>query len=31
MRKPYKTEQLMEEISKLIDHSSGKAVHKIVR
>jgi CheY-like chemotaxis protein len=31
LRKPYKTEQLMEEISKLIDHSSGNAVPKIVR
>jgi CheY-like chemotaxis protein len=31
LRKPYKTEQLMETISKLLDHSSGKARPKIVR
>ena len=31
LRKPYKTEELMEEISKLIDHSPGKTVPKIVR
>jgi two-component system, chemotaxis family, chemotaxis protein CheY len=31
LRKPYKTEQLMEEISKLLDHSPGKTVPKIVR
>jgi CheY-like chemotaxis protein len=31
LRKPYKTEQLMEEISKLLDHSTGKSRPKIVR
>jgi CheY-like chemotaxis protein len=31
LRKPYKTEQLMEEISKLLDQSTGKSVPKIVR
>jgi len=31
LRKPYKTEQLMEEISKLLDRPEGKAVPKIVR
>jgi CheY-like chemotaxis protein len=31
LRKPYKTEQLMEEISKLLDHAKGKPVPKIVR
>jgi CheY-like chemotaxis protein len=31
LRKPYKTEQLMEEISKLIDQSKGKSRPKIVR
>ncbi|MGA8643616.1 response regulator [Candidatus Binatus sp.] len=31
LRKPYRTEQLMEEISKLFDHPEGKAVPKIVR
>ena len=31
LRKPYKTEQLMEEISKLLDHAEGKPVPKIVR
>ncbi|MFZ2061535.1 MAG: response regulator, partial [Candidatus Binatus sp.] len=29
LRKPYRTEQLMEEISKLFDHPEGKAVPKI--
>jgi len=31
LRKPYKTEQLMEEISKLLDHSTSKSGPKIVR
>ena len=31
LRKPYKTEQLMEEISKLLDHSTSKPRPKIVR
>ena len=31
LRKPYKTEQLMEEISKLLDHSTSKSRPKIVR
>jgi CheY-like chemotaxis protein len=31
LRKPYKTEELMEEIAKLIDHAPGKTVPKIVR
>ena len=31
LRKPYKTEQLMEEISKLIDHSASNSFPKIVR
>ena len=31
LRKPYKTEQLMEEISKLLDHAKGKPVPQIVR
>ncbi len=31
LRKPYKTEQLMEEISKLIDRSTTKSGPKIVR
>ena len=31
LRKPYKTEQLMEEISKLLEQPGGKAVPKIVR
>ncbi len=31
LRKPYRTEQLMEEISKLLDHAEGKPVPKIVR
>jgi CheY-like chemotaxis protein len=31
LRKPYKTEQLMEEISKLLDHSPSKSGPKIVR
>ena len=30
LRKPYKTEQLMEEISKLLDHPASKSVPKIV-
>ena len=31
LRKPYKTEQLMEEISRLLDHSTNKSRPKIVR
>ena len=31
LRKPYKTEQLMEEISKLLDHPTSKSGPKIVR
>ena len=31
LRKPYKTEQLMEEIYKLLDHSSSNSFPKIVR
>ena len=31
LRKPYKTEQLMEEISKLLDHPTSKPRPKIVR
>ena len=31
LRKPYKTEELIEEISKLIDHSRSNSVPKIVR
>jgi CheY-like chemotaxis protein len=31
LRKPYKTEQLMEEISKLLDHPTSKSRPKIVR
>jgi CheY-like chemotaxis protein len=31
LRKPYKTEQLMEEISKLLDHSASNSFPKIVR
>ena len=31
LRKPYKTEQLIEEISKLIDHSASNSFPKIVR
>ena len=31
LRKPYKTEQLMEEISNLLDHSPSKSGPKIVR
>jgi CheY-like chemotaxis protein len=31
LRKPYKTQQLMEEISKLLDHSASNSFPKIVR
>jgi len=31
LRKPYKTEQLLEEIYKLLDHSSSNSFPKIVR